>query len=83
MYDPAVGRWLTQDPDGFDAGDPNHYRYVRNSPTNANDPSGLQEINFAGPLMGDVRRVVGNSGPRNWNALIAELSQKILARGRS
>jgi RHS repeat-associated protein len=40
-YDPAQGRWLTQDPIGFAAGDVNLYRYVGNSPTNATDPSGL------------------------------------------
>ena len=41
-YDPASGRFLAQDPAGFAAGDPNLYRYVGNSPTNATDPSGLQ-----------------------------------------
>ncbi len=41
MYDPTVGRWLSQDPIGFQAGDPNLYRYVGNSPTNFTDPSGL------------------------------------------
>ena len=42
-YDPATGRWLSQDPIGFAAGDANLYRYVGNGPTNATDPSGLQE----------------------------------------
>ena len=40
-YDPQTGRWLSQDPIGFAAGDANLYRYVGNSPTNATDPSGL------------------------------------------
>jgi uncharacterized protein RhaS with RHS repeats len=40
MYDPTVGRFLTEDPSGLGP-DPNDYRYVRNSPTNATDPSGL------------------------------------------
>jgi RHS repeat-associated protein len=40
-YDPALGRWLSEDPIGF-AGDPwNLYRYVGNAPTNATDPTGL------------------------------------------
>ena len=39
-YDPAVGRFLSEDPLGFDAGDANFYRYVFNSPTNYTDPSG-------------------------------------------
>lgn len=42
MYDPILGRWLEQDPIGFDAGDMNLYRFVGNDPTNTVDPSGLQ-----------------------------------------
>jgi hypothetical protein len=34
----------TRSPLGFDAGDGNLYRYVKNDPTNATDPSGLKEI---------------------------------------
>src|SRR5579872_4997763 len=44
--DTQKGRWLTQDPIGFDAGDYNLYRYVRNRPVTADDPTGTQ---FAGP----------------------------------
>ena len=40
MYDPTVGRFITEDPIGFDGGDTNLARYVRNSPTNATDPTG-------------------------------------------
>ncbi|MEI7687860.1 MAG: RHS repeat-associated core domain-containing protein, partial [Planctomycetota bacterium] len=43
-YDPSIGRWISRDPMGFDAGDSNLYRYVRNSPTNFNDPSGYQAV---------------------------------------
>ncbi|HYV38484.1 MAG TPA: RHS repeat-associated core domain-containing protein, partial [Gemmataceae bacterium] len=39
-YDPKTGRWMTQDPLGFDAGDSNLYRYVNNDVTNGTDPSG-------------------------------------------
>jgi RHS repeat-associated protein len=39
-YDPKVGRWTSQDPLGFDAGDSNLYRYVANQPTVFLDPSG-------------------------------------------
>jgi uncharacterized protein RhaS with RHS repeats len=41
MYDPKVGRWLSEDPLGFKAGDENLYRYVGNGPTNDVDPMGL------------------------------------------
>jgi RHS repeat-associated protein len=43
-YDPSTGRWLNQDPLGFDAGDSNLYRYVNNAPTNGTDPSGLRVV---------------------------------------
>lgn len=43
-YDPTNGRWVTQDPMGFFAGDSNLYRYVNNIPTNYIDPSGLDEV---------------------------------------
>jgi RHS repeat-associated protein len=39
-YDSAVGRFISEDPIGFSAGDTNLYRYVSNSPTNYTDPSG-------------------------------------------
>ena len=58
-YDPALGRFLSQDPTGFDAGDANLLRYVRNGPTNATDPSGFEgrrEIVVAGvTTMADER----------------------------
>src|SRR5262245_2992460 len=41
-YDPSIGRWISQDPIGFDAGDGNLYRYVQNEPASAIDPNGLQ-----------------------------------------
>jgi RHS repeat-associated protein len=40
-YDPAVGRWLSEDPIGFAAQDPNLSRYVANAPTTYVDPTGL------------------------------------------
>ena len=40
-YDPLTGRWASQDPSGFSAGDPNLYGYVGNSALNCADPYGL------------------------------------------
>jgi RHS repeat-associated protein len=40
-YDSRVGRWLSEDPAGFAAGDANLTRYVANSPTMYVDPLGL------------------------------------------
>ena len=47
-YDPLVGRWLNEDPIGFDAGDMNLYRYVGNNPVGNVDPSGLDWSGFSG-----------------------------------
>ncbi len=44
FYDPALGRFLSQDPIGFAAGDSNLYRYVGNSPLLFVDPFGLEEV---------------------------------------
>jgi RHS repeat-associated protein len=38
-YDPATGRFISEDPKGFGAG-VNFYAYVNNNPVNANDPTG-------------------------------------------
>jgi len=42
ILSPTLGRWLTNDPLGFEAGDNNFYGYVANGPGNTVDPSGLQ-----------------------------------------
>src|SRR5262245_16710431 len=42
MYDPTIGRWITEDAEGFQAGDANLYRYLGNNAPNATDPSGLE-----------------------------------------
>ena len=44
MYDPTIGRWLSEDPIGFEGGDANLYRYVGNQPTQHTDPSGLFQV---------------------------------------
>ena len=41
-YDATVGRFIGEDPIGFEAGDSNLYRYVENQPINTKDPSGLE-----------------------------------------
>jgi RHS repeat-associated protein len=54
-YDPVTGRWTSQDPMGFGAGDANLYRYVGNDPTNETDPSGLTHLSYVSvtpPVLG-------------------------------
>ena len=40
VYQPIIGRWLSEDPAGYIDG-PNRYSYVNNNPMNRVDPSGL------------------------------------------
>ena len=49
-YDASVGRWLSEGPIGFNGGDGNLYRYVRNVPTDTSDPLGLVECPGGGWL---------------------------------
>ena len=39
-YSPSLGRWLSNDPLGFRAGDVNFYRYIQNRPIQFTDPNG-------------------------------------------
>jgi uncharacterized protein RhaS with RHS repeats len=48
-YSPNLGRWLQEDPVGFEAGDANLYRYVLNNPTNLTDPNGLEALAIQAP----------------------------------
>jgi len=43
-YDPAIGRFLSEDPLGFAAGDTNLSRYVSNSPLDSTDPTGMDRV---------------------------------------
>ncbi len=48
-YDKATGKWISQDREGFSAGDANLSRYVGNFPVNGVDPSGAQQVPPQGP----------------------------------
>ena len=43
-YDPQVGRFISEDREGFDGGDVNLMTYVGNNPIMRLDPSGLSVI---------------------------------------
>jgi RHS repeat-associated protein len=61
-YDPKTGRWISEDPIGFAAGDTNLSRYVGNSPTNFIDPSGLKKYGWHNweDIFGDVLRAAAD-----------------------
>ena len=46
-----MGRWSSEDPKRFQAGDVNLDRYVGNNPTNATDPTGLQDPRIIPPTL--------------------------------
>jgi RHS repeat-associated protein len=43
-YSPTLGRFMSEDPKGFDAGDYNLFRYVHNDPLDLTDPMGLDAV---------------------------------------
>src|SRR5205085_1820972 len=42
FYHPGIGRFMNEDPKGFDAGDYNLFRYCHNDPADLTDPMGLE-----------------------------------------
>jgi RHS repeat-associated protein len=58
-YDPKVGRFLQEDPKGFDGGDVNFYAYVANNPINAVDPSGENAVLLNPELWKIVGALIG------------------------
>jgi len=67
-YDPAIGRFISEDPMGFGAGDVNFYQYTSNNPVNGNDPSGLDAFSAIAKLGGRL----GNAATREHIAQVAK-----------
>ncbi len=59
-YDPEIGRFISEDPLGFQAG-VNFYAYVGNNPINANDPSGKICLPCVTGAFGFVAGAVGST----------------------
>ena len=47
-YDSSIGRFISEDPKGFDGGDVNLMAYVENNPVNFTDPTGLFKFTVLG-----------------------------------
>jgi RHS repeat-associated protein len=73
-YNSVTQTWLTPDPSGFSAGDPNLERYAGNSPTNATDPTGLQPPNNPSNDPAAVARSAADAWYRQ-NVLVPGLRQ--------
>ena len=67
-YQPEIGRFLSEDPLGFNAGDANLYAYVGGDPVNRVDPSGmcfgtaLVSLGFSGVLNTQLLNVLEGIG---------------------
>ena len=58
-YAPGLGHFAARDPLCFVAGDPNLYRYLRNSPTSSTDPTGRIDIS---DRLGNLLLMIGTGG---------------------
>jgi RHS repeat-associated protein len=77
-YDASNGRFISEDPLGFGAGDGNLTRYVGNSPVNGTDPSGLL-VPLPVPVVAPVVPATPGA-PSPWT-LVPFIFQKILDAG--
>ena len=70
-YDPAVGKFISEDPIGYDAGDMNLYRYCDNEPILHTDPSGCLEwtrYEYVDPLCQQfLKATLPPTPPGGWN----------------
>ncbi len=53
-YDPNTGRFISEDPIGFEGADLNMQRYVWNDPQNEIDPTGLVVLSYANQTCGSL-----------------------------
>ena len=72
MFIPSVGRWSSEDPIRFKAGDASLTRYVGNNPTNAVDLRGLAEKKFTSGILdtkpiNDENRAIKTVGQKLFN----------------
>ena len=74
-YSPSLGRWLSNDPIGFEAGDNNWYRYEGNDPGNGADPEGLQEYHVGISIINTGDIVTTPASYWNWllNSILIEV----------
>jgi RHS repeat-associated protein len=76
-YHPGLGRFMSEDPKGFDAKDYNLFRYVHNDPEDLTDAMGLQEMDPE-----EVAREETNPGEaaaENARESMHEVSPRVLA----
>jgi RHS repeat-associated protein len=61
-YHPGLGRFMSEDPKGFAAGDNNFFRYCGNDPVDRTDPMGLSDLSL------DAQQGIDQSGAHQGGA---------------
>ncbi len=80
-FSPTLGRWVSTDPMGFGAGDSDLYRDVGNHPTNATDPSGLDENPPRFGPEAQARSDTGELGGQGWGAPLRVSGAQVVNAG--
>ncbi len=78
-YDPSIGRFISEDPLGFEAG-VNFYAYVNNNPIGSNDPSGKDARVTVNGTKVDIQIRIAYSGEAANDATIDALNARIASQ---
>ena len=65
FYDPQLGRFISEDPIGFNSGQMNLFSYVGNNPTNSVDPTGLWERAVHMAIINEAFKCLGERAIEN------------------
>jgi len=76
-YDPKLGRFVSEDPIGFSAGDANLTRYVGNSWPNGVDPRGLQFDTIGGGRQADAARIEAQRRRDEFRGNVTRMKQSL------
>jgi RHS repeat-associated protein len=75
-YNPKLGRFTSEDPKLFDAGDYNLFRYCHNDPIDFTDPMGTEDQNRAGLAPREVSRELADDDPYNYTMAALQRSPR-------
>ena len=81
VQNPGTGRWTSEDPLSFAAGDANLYRYTDNGPSEEADRAGLQgpPQNGGGVfVLGGLPPFKGYPSPYDWQVITSSLSMQLV-----